>query len=928
MDALVEREAEAAALHAIVHGALTGRGAAAMVLGPAGIGKSALLQMIPEPALRARGGELEQDFPYGVMRQLFEGRLRRLNADARAAVLGGPARPIAGLLLEGERASDQASSSDGFALEHAFFWLVAHLAELAPLVVVVDDLHWADVASLRALLYLARRLADLPVSVVLASRPVTDTRAVVVQRLIAEAAILLEPAPLSSIGVGSLVHRSLAEADDSFCDACHAASGGNPFLLSELIGAVRASGIEPVGINAGRVRSIGAQSVMRSVVLRLGGLSPDASAIARTLAVAGEHLWTELVASLAEVSSRLASSAIDELRDAHLVEFDEPLRFVHSIVRDAVYNDVPRGERSRIHRAAAESLSAAGASPDAVASHLLLTTPGTDAWTFEQLVAAASTPAASAVPETTAAYLERALRESVSGVDRGFYLLALGAARFQIVGGDAIGPLRQVLELAADKGVRADATRALASAYMTQLRFDESWELIEASIVEFADEPDIAPDLEIYSAQLVYSDITAEKLQILLDRIGFWRPDRNGGSIRDRSMLALQAWVASTHAAPAEVIAPLALAALSTESLVSDDLYYVSIDIAVWSLVTAGCYDEALAQVTTAIDSCIEAGRLLRAATLLPIRAEIRRRIGRLADGRDDARFAVELIPATQVFAPQAAAAYVLALVEGGDARTARKMLADSGFGDEIPLGGVGDALWFARGRLRIAEGDLGGGVADLLTYGAICHRLQRRNPGHFPWRSTAVEPLVQLGRGAEALEIAGQEVALAEATGVREQRGRALLGLGTALGADGIGELTHAVALLDSSRFQTDAALANLTLGKVLRRAGKRERARELLRAAADTASRIGARPIAAEARAELLASGARPRRSAATGVRALTPSESRVAALAAQGLTNREIAQALFVTPKTIETHLAAAYRKLGIAGKGELTAVLAAG
>jgi DNA-binding CsgD family transcriptional regulator len=139
---------------------------------------------------------------------------------------------------------------------------------------------------------------------------------------------------------------------------------------------------------------------------------------------------------------------------------------------------------------------------------------------------------------------------------------------------------------------------------------------------------------------------------------------------------------------------------------------------------------------------------------------------------------------------------------------------------------------------------------------------------------------------------------------------------------------VTDAVALLESSEFPVDAALAQLTLGRMLHRDGKRDAARTHLRGASDIAARIGAVAIADEAQALLVASGARPRRVAITGVHALTPSESRVASLAAKGLTNREIAHALYVTPKTIETHLAGAYRKLGITGKGELAAALAAG
>lgn len=925
MQALVERDADTSALAALLDNALAGRGGNAVILGPAGIGKSALLATIPGSALRAAGGELEQEFPYGVMRQLFEGVVRRLAPVARRAVLSGPARHVAALLIDG---ATPAAVGDGFALEHGFYWLASHLAEQDPLVLVVDDLHWTDVASLRSLLYLARRLSDLPIALVLASRPVTDARAPVVERLVAEAALVLEPAPLSLPGAGSLVHRTLAEADKSFCDACHAASGGNPFLLSELVSAVRASGVEPVEANAGRVRSIGAQSVMRSVVLRLGGLSGEAFAVGRTLAVAGESHPIELIAELTELPVRAAIAATDELRLAHILEANEPRRFVHSIVRDAVYSDVPLAERSRLHRAAAAALADSGAPVDAVASHLLLTTPGADAWTFQRLITAASSPAARAAPETSATYLGRALRESVAGVDRAPLLLALGAVRFQMVGQDAVGPLSQARELADDRVVRLEATRALASAYMTEMRFAESWELVEAGIADFADLPDMASDLEIFSAQSLYTEVDADRLALLSSRVRAWQPDPGGAGVRDRSMLATQAWLSASTAEPASRSAALARAALSTDSLVTDDIYYVSIDLALWSLIASSCYGQAQRHADSAIEACLSAGRLLRAATLMPIRAELQRRLGKLPEGMDDARFAYDLIPPEQIYAPQAAAAYVLALVETNDVSTAGKVMTDRGYDSAIPAGGIGDPLWFARGRLKVAEGDLTGGVEDLMTFGALCDRMNRVNPGLYPWRSTAVGPLLQLGRPEEAASLAEQELALAGQTGVPEQIARARFAVGLVRGVDAATELDEAEAALAASRFSLDAAYAALSLGGLLRRAGKRELARQRLRTAADLAARIGAVGVAEAARAELVAAGARPRRAATSGVGALTASESRVASLAAEGLTNREIAHALYVTPKTIETHLASAYRKLGITGKGELPKVLAAG
>ena len=309
------------------------------------------------------------------------------------------------------------------------------------------------------------------------------------------------------------------------------------------------------------------------------------------------------------------------------------------------------------------------------------------------------------------------------------------------------------------------------------------------------------------------------------------------------------------------------------------------------------------------------AGQLLRAATLTVLRAEVRRRLGRLDGAESDARLAVDIIPPEQIYLPQAASSLIFVLLTRGAIEDARGVLVTLGFATSLPSGGVSDVLRLARGELRIAEGDLAGGLDDVLDYGAICESLGRRNPGYFPWRSVAVAALVQLGRREDAVELAREELALADAARVPAVRGRSLSALGTAQrGDESVATLTEAVDLLQGSPLVLDTAEALLNLGRALRLTGNRDGAREPLRRALDTATRIGARPLADRARDELLAAGARPRRQATHGPDALTPSERRVAALAAQGLTNRQLAHTLFVTPKTIEAHLAATYRKLG--------------
>jgi DNA-binding CsgD family transcriptional regulator len=194
------------------------------------------------------------------------------------------------------------------------------------------------------------------------------------------------------------------------------------------------------------------------------------------------------------------------------------------------------------------------------------------------------------------------------------------------------------------------------------------------------------------------------------------------------------------------------------------------------------------------------------------------------------------------------------------------------------------------------------------------------------PWRSLRAEALTRAGRHAEAAELAADEVELARRYGAPRTLGRALRVLGAAQAEDGVETLTEAVTVLERSTARLERARALLALGGVLLDQGDRGRAREPLARALDLASVCGADALAGRARAQLHATGARPRTTALSGVESLTPSERRVAELAAAGHSNKDIAQELYVVPRTVEIHLTHAYRKLGIRSRRDLPRALA--
>jgi ATP/maltotriose-dependent transcriptional regulator MalT len=218
--------------------------------------------------------------------------------------------------------------------------------------------------------------------------------------------------------------------------------------------------------------------------------------------------------------------------------------------------------------------------------------------------------------------------------------------------------------------------------------------------------------------------------------------------------------------------------------------------------------------------------------------------------------------------------------------------------------------------------------AARALGENLVAHGLANPAFSYPSWRSLAAQAQLALGHPDEALRLSRQEVTQAQSWGAPRTLGRALRILGTLEGEEtGLDQLRGAVVLLERSPARLEHAYALSDLGGALRRANRRAEAREPLKQALELAHRCDATPLAEHAYEELVATGARPRRRVLSGVDALAPSERRIAAMAADGLSNREIAQALFVTLRTVEMHLTGAFRKLDISTRTQLPVALAA-
>ena len=357
--ALLERDEEMGLIVASLGGAATGTGQLLVVEGDAGVGKTELVRLALARArgrgmlvLSGHGVELEREYPFGVARQVFSPLLRQ-GGDAG---FEGPARLVRPLLA----GSTTRSGADGeFPYLHGFFWLVANLSESSPLVLALDDAHWSDVPSLRALLYLLQRLEELHVCLLVAIRngePAAPVRLLSELRAHPRARVL-RPAPLSRDAVDEILRVELGASTPGFVAACHEVTGGNPFLVGELIAAITSEGVPTTDRGVQRVRELLPRRVLDATLLRLTRLGPDATAFARAIAVLGGRGELRVAAAVAGLDPHAAAAAADALMAASLVR--EELAFAHPLLRSAVYASIGSAERGRMHAAAARILAAA-----------------------------------------------------------------------------------------------------------------------------------------------------------------------------------------------------------------------------------------------------------------------------------------------------------------------------------------------------------------------------------------------------------------------------------------------------------------------------------------------------------------------------------------------------------------------------------------
>ena len=929
---LLEREQELGALRGALDRAVAGDGTLVLIEGPAGAGKTELLREGRAAAeragmttLTARGSELERPFAFGVVRQLLEPIIS--GRPASSEVFAGAAAPATRLFELDERPA--ASDEIGFEALHSLYWLVVNLADREPLLVLIDDCQWADRDSLRFLSYLAQRTEGLALAIVLAGRPPESAEAEAAslwsQVASRPEAVVLYPHPLTPEAVRELARERLGpDSDEEFCRACHAATGGNPLFVRELLQGLAAAGVAPSAAAAGEVQAVGPAAVRRFVLHRLAALGPSAAELARAVAVLGDDSELQLAALVSGLTVSEARDAADDLARADIFVRGEQLGFIHPIVRAALYEELAPGERQSRHAAVADALARAGASPERISAHLMLTAPSGESGRVRTLRLAAGVAARRGAPAAAAARLRRAIAESPEEQERAEILAELGSYEVAAMQFDeAEEHLHACLASQGSLETRADAASMLGRcAIVSGGHSAESALDALASLAEEIALRDEVRSLELGAELMMLATAVLRLRDRLPELLPRFREQARGHAAYEA--------VARIHTASAELFegGSAAAAMEKVEGALAAGLppgsETTAAFLALLLLRWGERFELALRMLDAALERARREGHATRQGIIHGQRAAIALAQGALHEAEVEARTGLLLVEKPHFVFLQLVAVMVAVLTERGALAEAQEFVRK---GDALGIaeGGSHVAEFLAaRARLRIAQGKVREGAVDL----ASCSELLDSMGVVWPNEPKALlaPVLATLGERRRAEQLAREEVDLARRVGAPGALGMALRNAAFAIGGDErLALLEEAVAVLEDSDSRLELAYALTDHGAELNRRGRRREARDVERGAIKLAEDCGAVVLAQRATSELQAGPGRRARLELTGRNALTAAEWRVCRQAADGRTNREIAEALFVTEKTVERHLSSAYQKLEIRSRFQLAAAI---
>ncbi|SDM74673.1 helix-turn-helix transcriptional regulator [Allokutzneria albata] len=929
----LEREGELERIAACLESAARGKGHVLVIEGRAGIGKTRLVQDTRALAkergfgrLQAVGDALESAMAWGVVRQMVERSVSRYNGEIRERILAGPSGDALAALDAAEADPSEAELARTL---HSLWWVAVDLSSTRPLLITVDDAHWADLSSAQFLVYLSRRIADLPIALVVATRPPAENTGPLAQLSVSRQAERLLPRPLSPSALAAAVAAAGGmRAAPEVVAELHSASGGNPFLARVLVDELAALGLpldEPS--TAERVGRLGPSTVFRAALGRLPANSVRLAGAAAVLGI-GSDPWQ--AGALADLDAMELSVAVESLVAANVLTGEsDHLVFVHPVVREAVLADLGPVARAGLHARAARELWAAKAPADRIAAHLAQAPRGTLPNAAEVLRKAATALLAAGDSRTAAAHLARAVEENP---DDAALRAELGRA---LMRGGRAEEARDHLRAAADGLPDAELVAAAASATMAV----EGPEAAIAELLEAIDNrpggPRDAGRMHLEARLAVIRSFLPHQREVASKHLSGYAT-LPGGTPDERTLLGLLAQMGRYEVRDSAEVAAVARRALANGAYFDDATG--SIDamvawlVAVLALVAADGVTDARREVERARRRVCAHGSPIEFSMVANATLFLDWRLGNIAsvDAESEGALAAvapeDALP--QVIALRATATHFIAYaaLERGDVNGAATALArfDAEHADGPRMM---PTLWLhePRALIALAAGDpvLAKEEAFLQRDASLAAGL---DPPTIPWRDPAARACMLLGAEAEALVLAREQLALARKWGAATEVGVALRLLAHADADNRLDLLTESVATLEASPARLQLARSLVDLGEALRVARRRNDARDPLHRGIDLATECGSTVLRRRAVEALEALGDRPRRLVLVGRESLTASERRVADLAASGRANREIARELFVTPKTVENHLGRIYTKLGINGRRELARALA--
>jgi ATP/maltotriose-dependent transcriptional regulator MalT len=953
--ALVGRNHEVSEIEGSLDRLESGQPWLVQIVGEPGIGKSRLVSELCRRGedrgylvLDGRAAEFERDIPFGLVVDALNDYLGSLEPALLRAMDDGLIAELASVFPSVPRWDRPEARLDDTAeryrLHYAIRNVLERLTARQPMLLALDDVHWADAASLEVLAHLLRRFRGPLLTALAYRQPPTRLVGALEASARSGAATRLDLLPLSTEDAERLIGKDL---DDATRAVIYRESGGNPFYIEQLARASRGHAIRPHSVHE-PARGIVPRAVIATIREELSAVTAGSRRTLQAAAVAGESFEPELVGAIAEQTDNGVLAAVDELVELDFIrptEAPRRFRFRHPIVRRAVYDAIPKGWKIGAHARAAAALAARHAPAVARAHHVESSAVVGDEDAIALLLQAGR-DAAPRAPETAGRWLlaaTRLLLPRAEDDERRLALLSEAASALTYAGAydDALDVLGQAsaglpAEYAEE---RARLVARIAFAKRMSGRPLESRGLVEQALRSLPAESSAA---------------LALTLELAIDH--YWRgefgPMREvAGGVWDRA----REWDERVYATWAGALCSLASASANRLADARAELAEVDSACAALSdeqlaerIDVLGYIAQASSLLERSDDAVEYARRGLRLAQttgqtpfipgLLVLEANGLFMQGRIVEAAGVAETATDaaLLTGNDQFAMWALWADAMACSAAGDTSRALASAREAAARAER----MAETFFSSLSRLHLAAalnaaGDAAGARTELAAFEAGPDQRLLDLRGGLGWE-LLIQTQLSIGDWHGAVESARTAEARARTTSLPQRTATAVCARAAVLlaGDDPPGAARaarEAIPLADSTGNPLLSARARALLGAALGRLGELEPAIAELEYAERTLSEAGAMREADAAAQELRRLGWRgPRRTrggaAGRGSGALSARELEVATLVAAGKRNREVAAALFLSEKTVESHLARIYDKLGVRSRAALATILA--